>query len=159
MILDGIDRASAYRPLSPRLAAALDYLQHTDFSKMADGRYDLDGDRVYALVQRYQTRLPDPIIWESHRRYIDVQYVAAGAERMGWMPLSAEPVVTQPYEEEKDAALYSGQGDFLELRQGSFVIFTPHDVHAPGLAVGGPAAVVKVVVKVQVNGSSGGCGF
>jgi YhcH/YjgK/YiaL family protein len=31
-----------------------------------------------------------------------------------------------------------------------FVVFLPQDAHQPGLAVGGPVAVKKIVVKVRV---------
>ncbi len=50
---------------------------------VALGRHDLDGDDLFALVQEYTTRAADECVWEAHRRYIDVQFVVTGAERMG----------------------------------------------------------------------------
>jgi hypothetical protein len=38
-------------------------------------------------VQSYTTKPENETIWESHRRYIDVQYVVRGSERMGWLPI------------------------------------------------------------------------
>src|SRR5512136_2246735 len=56
MILDRLGNAAFYRPLGPRIAAALDWLRATDIAALADGRYELEGDRLAAIVQRYRTR-------------------------------------------------------------------------------------------------------
>ena len=52
MILDRLENAGLYRPLGAKIALALDYLGRTDFSQVADGRYELDGDEVFSVVQR-----------------------------------------------------------------------------------------------------------
>ena len=42
----------------------------------------------------------------------------------------------------------------MEVPAGSFVIFTPHDIHAPGLTTDPPESVkqvCKVVVKCRVG--------
>jgi len=150
MILDRLENADMYRGLEPRIVAALDYLRRADFSQLTDGRHELDGDRLFAIVQRYRTRPLADSLWETHRRYVDVQYLVAGTERMGFASLTPETPVRQPYDEAKDVAFYDAQGDCFDVRAGSFVVFAPHDVHAPGLAAGSPpvpAEVFKVVVK------------
>ena len=154
MILDRLKNAGLYRPLGPKIALALDYLCRTDFSQTPDGRYELDADRVYALVRRYR---PTPIaeaVWEAHRKYLDVQYVADGVERMGYAPVCDGLPVRQAYDPQKDFLLYDAKGDFFVVGAGSFVIFSPHDAHAPGLAMDPPdasAEVCKVVVKCRVT--------
>jgi len=155
MIVDRLDRADAYRQLGPRIAAGLDYLKATDFTNVEDGKHELDGENLFAMVQRYKTRSESQVIWEAHRDYLDIQYIAEGAERLGYYDLSLKPKITKPYGELKDAELYDAPGDYVTLTTGMFVIFAPHDVHAPGLAAGSPplpAPAMKVVVKVKLDG-------
>ena len=150
MIIDSLDNAALYQGLGSDIAKALDYLAANDFSTMAPGRYDIDGDTVYAMVQRYDTKLREKGVWEAHRRYIDVQYVASGIETMGYANI-AGLTETQPYSEEKDYLLLAGKGDFVTASAGTFIIFFPHDAHMPCLAYEDPTPVLKVVVKVQAR--------
>jgi YhcH/YjgK/YiaL family protein len=152
VILDHLENAAFYRPLGTRIALALDYLGQTNFAAMPDGRYELDGDRVFALVQRYRPKPAAEARWEAHRQYVDVQYVAGGMERMGYAPLGNDLPVQQAYDSQKDVVFFDVLGDFFTLRAGSFVIFRPSDVHAPGVAtdLSAAAEVCKVVMKCRV---------
>jgi YhcH/YjgK/YiaL family protein len=153
MILDRLEHAWMYRPLSVEIARALDYLQQTNLAELADGRYELDGDRLFAIVQRYRPKPLTEAMWEAHRRYIDVQYVVTGCERMGCTFLRDDLPVRQPYDAQKDIIFFDTQGDFVTVPAGSFTIFAPHDIHAPSLVAnaGDPQAqVCKVVMKCSV---------
>jgi len=149
MIIDTIGNASLYRGMSDRLALALDYLKKTAFSGMRPGRYELDGDRVYALVQHRDTRPRKGSLWEAHRRYIDIQYVFEGLELMGYANIRTLKVVEE-YEESKEALMLRGKGDFVTVPAGTFVIFFPEDAHMPSIALKEPQPVKKVVVKVMM---------
>ena len=154
MILDRLENGDMYRALGAEMALALDYLRKTDFHDMAEGRHELDGDRVYAVVLRYRPKPLAEAMWEAHRRYIDVQYVAQGIERMGYTSLRADMSVRQPYDDKKDLIFYDAEGELFEVRAGGFAVFAPHDVHAPGLAIDSPGTasdVLKVVVKCRVR--------
>jgi YhcH/YjgK/YiaL family protein len=154
MILDRLEQADMYRPLGAAIALALDYLRETDFSRVSDGRHELDGDRVYAMISRYRPKPLAEAFWESHRRYLDVQYVTQGVERVGYAPLRDGLTVRQAYDSQKDLVVYDAVGEFFTLRPGDFAIFAPHDVHAPGLALDPPedaGEVRKVVVKCRVG--------
>ena len=133
MIIDRIDNAALYTPLGDRIAAALRYLQQTDFADLADGRYNVRGEQIYAMVQRYHTKGRDAGKWEAHRKYIDVQYVVSGAEFMG-VGNTAAMTVTEAYDAAKDAAFLAGPGDFVTLPARSFAILMPQDAHMPGVA-------------------------
>ena len=149
MVLDRLDNAALYAGLHPRLAQAFDFLRSTDLARLPLGRHTIAGDELFAITQEYRTRPADEGFWESHRRFIDVQVVVAGKERMGYANL-ATLAVRKPYDEEKDLIVFDGTGDFFTVSAGMFTIFTPHDAHMPCLAVGEPATVRKVVVKVAV---------
>jgi YhcH/YjgK/YiaL family protein len=150
MILDRLEHARLYRPLGVEIARALDYLQQTKLGDLADGRYPLDGDRLFAIVQRYKPKPAADALWEAHRKYIDVQYVVSGCEWMGYTYLRDELPVRQPYDAEKDLIFFQASGVLLEVPAGSFVIFTPHDIHAPGLT-SAPADATEPVCKVVVK--------
>ena len=156
MIVDRIDNSKWYRPLNSRLATALDYVRTTDFSKVTPERYEVMGDDVYALVMTYETKAPTGV-WEAHRKFYDVQFVAEGIEQMGYAPL-LDLRVTKEYDPANECVLLEGKGIFLTVKQGMFVVFGPNDAHMPGTAMPNPAnpaefkpaMVKKVVVKVLV---------
>ena len=144
MIIDRIENAGLYSGLGERIALALASLK----TPREPGRYELDGTNVFALVQQYQTKPMAEGKWEAHRKYTDVQFVVEGVERIGWAPVS-KLTVTEPYDETKDIAFYKGNGDFVTVPAGYFVILYPEDAHMPGIAVDKPSPVKKVVVKVR----------
>ena len=149
MLVDQIRHGDAYACLHVGLAQAFAFLASAPLAALAPGRHAITGDRVFALVQDYLTKPPDTGVWEAHRRYIDVQYVVLGTERLGYAPLD-RLTVTQPYDAAKDLVLLAGEGDRVTATAGTFVVFFPHDAHMPGLALGEPSPVRKVVVKVAV---------
>src|SRR4051812_13421544 len=104
MILDHLDRAGYYAAISPGIARALEALRDGIGAK-PDGRYEIDGDGVVALVQSYQSKTTDFAVWETHQRYIDVQFIVEGAERMGCVGID-KACVKQSYDSQRDAAFY-----------------------------------------------------
>jgi biofilm protein TabA len=151
MVTDRIENAELYFHLSPRIEAALKALRDTDITRREPGVYELQGKDLYASVQRYNSNLLAKSKWESHRQYIDVQYVAGGTERMGWCPIG-ELEVTMPYSTENDALLYSGTGRaFIVCPPRSFTIFFPEDGHMPCVAIDDkPEPIQKTVMKVRI---------
>src|SRR5580693_7136959 len=92
MILDTIDNAHRYEMLSPRFAKGFAFIRSVDPSHKL-GRVDIEGDNIYALVQRYTTIRPEEAAalgwyFEAHRKYLDIQYVHTGFESILWSPLS-----------------------------------------------------------------------
>jgi biofilm protein TabA len=148
MVVDSISNARLYRSLGPRIAAALDYVERTDLSRVEPGRHELDGDRLFALVQDYTTKPERDGRWERHRRYIDLQVVVSGAERIGYAPVGA--LETGPYDAERDIAFLDGAGSFVAMPAGHMMLLWPDDAHMPGIESVGPAVVRKVVVKIAV---------
>jgi YhcH/YjgK/YiaL family protein len=150
MIIDTLENAKLYEGcLNGRIRTALEYLVGKDFSTLPVGRHEIDGKRIFALVQQYDTKAGQDGVWEAHRHYADVQFVATGIELLGYAPLGLLKT-TQPYAEEKDCELLSGNGDFFALKAGGFAVFFPQDAHMPCRAAGAPSPVRKVVVKVAV---------
>jgi YhcH/YjgK/YiaL family protein len=150
MIVDRLDNPSPLFHLPERLARALEFLRSTDLRAAPLGRIEIDGDRLFALVQEYTTLRPEQCVWEAHRKYIDVQFVVTGAERMGYALLS-QMREREPYDAARDVTFFEPANEFVIVRAGTFAIFGPDDVHSPCHAAGKPQRVRKVVVKAAVS--------
>jgi len=152
MILTTLADADALAALEPGIAAGVRWLRAFD-AAMADGRHDIDGDDVFALVSTYATGPATEKRFETHRVYLDLQYVAAGTERILHAPAEGLTVET-PYDEAKDIAFYAEPkaSSSLLLRAGDLAVFHPADAHKPGCMAGGRDEVRKVVVKVRLRG-------
>lgn len=150
MILDSLANRALYASLSPRIAAGLDYLASFD-PDTEDGRYPIDGEVVYAVVQSYETAPGAEKRWESHEKHLDIQYIVSGQERI--LHAQASPLeVATPYNETKDVTFYRDPAASTSclLQAGDFALFFPADAHKPGCMAGGRDAVRKVVVKIRV---------
>ena len=139
MIFDTLEHWARYAAPESRLALAFKFLRDTDLNALPIGRTEIDGDRLYALVQEYTTRPLEEGKWEAHRRYVDVQYVQHGQERMGFANLAV--MTAGQYQPEKDFLALSGEGNFVDVFAGAFVVFFPQDAHMPCLCVKSPQTV------------------
>lgn len=147
MIADLLKNADIYAGMNDRLAIGLRYLQMTDFSKLAPGKYEIEGKELFASVSEYNSKKPEDAKWEAHQKYADIQYIVSGEEKMGFAPLSTMEV-NEIYNEDKDIVFLKGKGDYVTAKPGTFVVFFPHDAHQPSVAVNESMKVKKVVVKV-----------
>jgi biofilm protein TabA len=129
----------------------LEFLATTELASLADGRHDIDGGRLFALMHRYTTRPPQDCRWEAHRTYADIQYVIEGVERMGIVNITRTRE-HEPYDEARDVAFFAPGEDYVTVPAGMFAIFMPEDVHSPCVAAGEPAPVAKIVLKVAIGG-------
>ena len=149
MILDTLENCHCYASLHPLFKKAFSFLQETANTALPDGRVSLDDDRVFALIQSYETQATGEGKLEAHQRYIDIQYVLAGQEQIGYAP-TRELTPVKLYDTEKDFALYKGDALFFRLQQGMFAIFYPNDAHQPCQPCNHPESVRKIVIKVAV---------
>lgn len=147
MIADLLEKSDLYASMDDRLAVAFRYLQTTDLASLENGKYEVEGKEVYAVVSEYNTKDVAEAKWEAHRNYADVQVIIKGEEKMGFAPLSALEV-KEDYNPDKDIVILKGTGDYVTVKPGMFAVFFPHDGHQPCVAVNGSAPVKKVVVKV-----------
>ena len=148
MIIDALENMEFYQGLNEQLYKGLAFLKETDVASLPVGRYEIDGDAVVALVQEYETHLPEECRWEAHYTYTDIQYVVEGSERMGWNTLDG--VVKTEDRPEDDVYFFESEGDHFVLHTGQFAVFTPQDAHRPGMAVDRQAPIKKIVVKVAM---------
>ena len=83
MILDSLNNTEKIECLHPLFKQAFDYLKSTDFSKVEDGKYELEGSRLYvSVVSIFGKEKKDAAI-ETHKKYIDIQMPLLGVEKIG----------------------------------------------------------------------------
>ncbi len=152
MIFDKVSNHLLY-PLGAAWLEAFLFLQ-TATPELADGKHQLRGNDLFAIVMGYQTQPVETSELEAHRRYLDIQMLLAGREGVACHEVS-ELQVIQPYDPATDAELYQVPPVAparLILKPGDFLAFFPHDAHMPCLMLDqGPENVRKVVIKVAVE--------
>ncbi|MBL8880573.1 MAG: YhcH/YjgK/YiaL family protein [Phycisphaerales bacterium] len=149
MIFDKLENAAQYADVAATIRRGIDFLRSSNPIELPLGRIEIDGENVFALVQEYETKPPAECRWESHRIYCDIQCVARGMERFG-VTQHDRVTITEFHDTQRDIAFYSGEGDYLMLRPGMFLILWPHDVHMPCIAPGDSTFVRKIVVKARI---------
>lgn len=149
MILDKLENADLYKNINKRLSVAFEFLQSMDFNIIDNGKIEIAGKDIFAVISEYHTKSSKESELEGHRKYIDVQYMIEGKELIDYSALG-EQQISVAYNKENDIIFYKGKGDFISLDAGSFAVFFPGDLHQPCIFIDKPALVRKVVVKVKI---------
>ena len=152
MILSPLRDLDRYAPALPGMAEAIAWLRAFD-PALPDGRHAIDGDRVFALVSSYATGPSTEKRFEAHRRHADVQFAAAGSERILYIP-AAGLTVAEPYSDATDVMFFEEPkvSTSLLVEAGDAAVFFPEDAHKPGCMAGARHDVRKVVVKILLGG-------
>ena len=94
MIIDNLKNSRLYCGVNPGFETAFKFLEKAMTEDLPTGRYELDGDRVYAMVQAYDTKPSEAGVYEGHENYIDVQFIISGVECIEFMDISKAAVKT-----------------------------------------------------------------
>lgn len=148
MILDTLGNAAKYAGLKEGISEAFGFLDQPGLVDLPDGKYEILGDRVYALIVHENGREASDAQLEGHRKHIDIQYVIAGDESMGWAPREGLARAGE-YDEESDLEFFEDTpASIIRVPPGSFSVFLPTDAHLPLI---GDGPIHKVVVKIAVG--------
>ena len=125
-------------------------MQNVNFDEMELGKHVINDD-LYLLIQKYESKDPDAARYESHKNYVDIQYVVEGKESIFIAPVSIMEV-TEEYIPERDVEFYANleQAATVVLTDGGYAILYPEDAHKPGVRVGASVTVKKIVGKVRI---------
>ncbi|MDE3213193.1 MAG: YhcH/YjgK/YiaL family protein [Bacteroidota bacterium] len=127
---------------------ALAFLKRKDLSSLAPGKYPIDGDSVYATITQGPTKDFPKSRWEAHRKFVDLQYVIEGEEKIGMGSLHGA-VVVDPYDAKTDVGHYKLKGKFYLATPDTFFLFFPGEAHRPGIATGPDHTDKKLVIKIR----------
>jgi YhcH/YjgK/YiaL family protein len=150
MVVDKIENAGLYKGLSEGIAKGLELIKDAGIAAQEDGRYEVDGDNLFYMIQRYPTRNKQDMLFEAHKDYIDIQAIIDGEETIGHALTETLKDVVEPYK--PDVEKYSDPLVFTEVKlaKGMFAIFYPDDAHKPCYDYhDGKSNVHKLVVKVR----------
>jgi YhcH/YjgK/YiaL family protein len=151
MIVDRLKNWRRYAGLA-ELRPAFEFLERHGGEDLPQGRIEIDGDRLFALPQRYPGRAIADGRFESHHRYADVQYIAGGAEMIGYAPVETLQV-EKLYDPAADIEFYAIPACYtpIALPAGSFAVFYPHDGHMPCCRLDTDGPIYKIVVKINLG--------
>jgi len=148
-LLSDFEKQQAILPAA--VVRALKAIQSLDLMAMEPGRYELDGDKLFYLLQDAMPRLLDGCKTEAHREYADIQLPLSARERFGVaLPQAGLEPVDDKYAS-NDIAFYPNPANefFMDLDPGSFAFFPPEELHRPCVVIDEQKPFRKVVLKVH----------
>lgn len=148
MVLDTLKNASLYNSLNPRFAKVFKYLESVDFLGITEGKYAIDGDDVFLLVnENKELKKPENAALEVHDKYIDIQIVVKGKEGFGWKDRTLCTAPRGEMDTTKDILFFDDKpSTYFTLQAGEMAILFPGDAHAPLV---GEGTVRKFIIKVK----------
>ncbi len=151
MIIDTLSNIEIYKNLSPDIYKGLLFLK--DMKPDVElGVYTIN-DNVKAIVEEYMTSDQSSILFESHKRVIDIQYPIYGIEKVLWSPIEGMDTEV-PYQDEEDRTYFTSphsQSTYADIGNGIFAIFFEKDGHSPKHCDGTAEFIKKVTIKVNVG--------
>jgi YhcH/YjgK/YiaL family protein len=127
------------------------FLKNTDLEKSSVGKYELDGEELYAMIDEYKTRNEEDVMYEAHKVYADIQYLVYGEERIGVIDSTCSREVI-PYDKTRDIAFLKSEKNNYRLASSKvFFVFFPKDAHRPCVKINDNSPVRKVVIKIKVH--------
>jgi len=151
MIWDTIDHLTLYR--SSLLGPAIDWLSSQLViggftSILPEGTHKIKDEDLFVLVQKYDTKDSAKAMWESHKRYIDIQVLLHGEETVEVANI-LQLTQTSSYDESTDKFRYEGPGNCMVFKTGQFAVFFPWDAHRCSMHTTAPQQVLKYCVKLR----------
>ena len=151
MIVCRYEDLKKYEKVLPYLENALDCVEKLRKEDFPSGRHEYEGG--FLFVQRGSTKAFDENAYETHEKYIDVQYMIKGEELAFY-----EPVIKlkkyKSYDEIADIAFFTGakeNGSVLQVKSGMCWVAYPEDAHMPCRCDGKSNDYLKIVMKLPVE--------
>ena len=124
---------------------------------LVNGSYDVGYNNIKMNLGKYFTKKENDKFWESHKKYLDVQIMINGTEKVAINDIRDMEV--KSFDEEKDLTILEGDKAFdIVMKTGDVLVFFPNDVHKPELNVSENddsgnirKIVTKVVFKIEID--------
>ncbi len=137
----------AYHTSKKLWNAAFTFLKDQNLDDIQPGKYPIIGEEVFASVTEAPSKNKEEVKWESHKNYVDLQYIIKGKEMIGVADTS-KATITKPYT--VDVINYDAEGIYYTAEPGKFFLFFPNNAHRPLIKVEGYDVVKKIVIKIQI---------
>lgn len=140
----------AKKELPPIIFSALKIIKALNFSQHPDGQFEEAG--VLFKTFTAPTVLPHERKPETHKEFIDIQFVISGKECVEFCAMdNITPTESFP---EQDNYFYTRSMlsmNRIEINHGDFVVFFPWDIHAPLCHDTECQQIRKIVAKVPLS--------
>jgi len=126
VIVAYLKNKAEYYGIHPMLDKALDCLKEEYLEQLPYEKQLLKGDDLYVMKFDLETVPFEDTFYEAHKKYLDIQIVIKGEERID----IAHPDSLELTEQKDDFYGYKGEAEqSVVLRPGNFLIVFPGDAH------------------------------
>ncbi len=151
MIIDNIKNLGRYNISSRKEIAR--FLAAADIAGPFAPELEIKGRELFLRASQGPTRDPKDGKFETHREYMDLQYVVQGREVMETAPEDALAPLTE-YDPKTDCQFFKAEKDITRnlIRAGEFAVFFPGEAHRPLCSPDeGHCEVKKLVFKIRLG--------
>lgn len=161
MIFTNINDKLQNSSLTKDIQFCIDYAEKNreKILSLENGSYDVDYNGIKMNVGKYFTKKENDKFWESHKRYLDVQIMIDGSERVEFNDI--HNMKEKSFDPERDLVILEGNKLFdIVIENGDVLVFFPNDVHKPELDIldseneeeceNKKKIVTKVVFKIEI---------
>lgn len=136
---------------------AFEYLQNitNDFKDIKEDecKKEMLKHGMFVLKQIYKTKNRSDCFFESHKKYIDIQFMVKGDEYMDISDISSLKTIKE-YDEKTDFIKYEGKEEGISkllIKENELAIFFPSDAHQPCVKTKNEEIIYKAVIKVPLK--------
>lgn len=136
--------------LEERCLQAANYLTQLSGDALSLGMHVVNEGFFYKVIEYITTGEPEKL-YESHRRFVDIQLLISGEEMLQVIDID-RMLIAQHYDVDKDCILYNPIANMSGtiLRPGSIMILYPRDGHRSMSISDKGCMVKKIVGKITI---------
>ncbi len=152
MIFGNIDNLGNQENYSLIILEALEILKSGKWNNVENGKYEIKGEEMFIMISSYETGDEEGKFAESHKKYLDVQFIQEGVEAIKVINDTGKNKVKTPYDDAKDIMFFEKIEDesTLIMKKGDFAVFYPEDIHKPCCTYLEKSFVKKAVIKIKI---------
>ena len=138
--------------LEKRINSAIDYIKGLDIKGIPVNEKIIVDEGFFYSVQNYTTKSEDKCKLESHRKYVDIQFMVLGSERMDISDISRLSI-KENYNPDKDVMFWNAPKHIatVTLNAGDIIVLYPENAHRGAISTSNCSNVVKIVGKVLIE--------
>lgn len=152
MILGHLNDTSRQKDVLPAaIVKAIEVVTKLDAINLAPGKYPIEGDDLFYIVEDATPRQVENCHPEAHRTYADIQMPVSTTERFGCALPQANIGVVEENFTTGDIGFYAKPANefFFDVLPGSYAVFLPGELHRPCVLINEAIPFRKIVVKVH----------
>ena len=159
MIITNVNNEIQNKRLAKDILFCIEFAKKNEnkILSLVNGSYDVGYNNIKMNLGKYFTKSENEKFWESHKKYLDVQIMINGTEKVAINDIRDMEV--KSFDEERDLTILEGDKAFdIIMKTGDVLVFFPNDVHKPELNVSENddsgnirKIVTKVVFKIEID--------